>query len=184
MRGSGLAAFLLLLIIAAAAASCSAKPASLEWPRGSTAPAVDYNQLAMSVDSVTDVGGPNTTGVLVLRVVDFNGTAVANATVYAFSSGEVVFDAAKQSTDENGVARFAFSVAVEPYAGMSVIASAMKANHTDASILVPIVEETPEPPVQEEAATPKDGAEGVAMAAAGVVGIISIALYLYWNRGL
>jgi hypothetical protein len=184
MRGSGLAALFLLLILAAALSTCSAKPASLEWPRGSAVPAVNYNQLVLMVDSVSEISEANATGILTLRVLDSNGTAVQNATVFAFSSEEVVFETIKQWADRDGVVRFAFRTLVEPYSGMAVIASAMKLNHTEISILVPIVQEVCEPPAPEVAGSPDDPADSAAIAVAAAVGIISMALYAYWNRGM
>ena len=184
MRGSGIAALLLLLVLAAALSSCSAKPASLEWPRGSTAPAVDYNLLVLKVGSVSDIAAANSSGVLVLKVMDINGTSVPNATVFAFSSEEVVFDAQSAETGSNGTATFAFHVVAEPYEGMAVIASAMKPGCTDASILVQIVEETHELPVTEDTSAPESAAENALTMAALAVGIVSVSLYFYWSRGL
>jgi hypothetical protein len=184
MRGSGLAALAFLLLLSAALPLCSAVPDSVEWPRPSAGPAPQANPLALSIVAITDVGGRNSSGELVLRVLDSNGTAVQNATVFAFSSEEVEFDRCKAATDPEGNARFNFTVVAEPYEGMAAVASAMKSGYADADILVQIVEAAPEPVAEGEASAPRESPDSWVVGIAGAVGAVSFALYLYWKRGM
>jgi hypothetical protein len=185
MRGLGLVATAsLVLLLSAALPLCSAVPDTVEWPRPSVGTPPKMNAMSLAVAEMTDVGEANVSGALYLKVVDANGTAVGNATVFTFSSEEAEFDRAKAVTGADGLARFNFTLLVEPYAGMSVVASAMKPGYENADVLVYFAGEATVPvePSAEDVRAPSLRAEDIITIAAVAVSSLFAALYIYWSK--